>query len=112
MIHFGGEGKVAVLSAKRWDRRNRADLIESATPCHEAQMVSPYQVSNTLRLIVLASKSEDYTTAPSNGVLKALIQPACFTGAIPWLAFVFAIFMGHENGGNNGQPRSDTRSVC
>ena len=26
-----GEGEVAFFSAKRWDRRNRADLIESAT---------------------------------------------------------------------------------
>ena len=34
-----GEGEVAFLSAKRWDRRNRADLIESATPCHDAQVV-------------------------------------------------------------------------
>ena len=32
--------------------------------------------------------------------LKALIQPACFAGAISWLAFVVAIFMGHENGDN------------
>ena len=30
-----GEGEVAFFSAKRWDRRNRADLIESATPCHD-----------------------------------------------------------------------------
>ena len=34
-----GEGEVAFFSAKRWDRRNRADLIESATPCHDAQVV-------------------------------------------------------------------------
>ena len=26
------------FSAKRWDHRNRADLIESATPCHDAQV--------------------------------------------------------------------------
>ena len=38
-----GEGEVAVFSAKRWDRRNRADLIESATPFHEAQVVGSYQ---------------------------------------------------------------------
>ena len=31
-----GEGEVAFFSAKRLDRRNRADLIESATPCHDA----------------------------------------------------------------------------
>ena len=34
-----GKGEVAVFSAKRWDRRNRADLIESATPCHDARVV-------------------------------------------------------------------------
>ena len=28
-----GEGEVAVFSTKRWDRRNRVDLIESAVPC-------------------------------------------------------------------------------
>ena len=53
------EGEVAVFSAKRWDRRNRTDLIESATPCHDAQMVVSYRGSNPLRLTVLALKSED-----------------------------------------------------
>ena len=45
-----GEGEVAFFSAKHWDRRNRADLIESATPCHDAQVVGPYRDSNPLRL--------------------------------------------------------------
>ena len=36
-LHFGttisiGEGEVAFSSTKSWDRRNREDLIESATP--------------------------------------------------------------------------------
>ena len=51
----------------RWScvfRRNRADLIESATPCHDAQKEGSYRVSNPLRLTVLAAKSEDYITAP------------------------------------------------
>ena len=61
-----GEGEVAFFSAKRWDRRNRADLIESATPCHDAQVVGPYRDSNPLRLTVLAAMSEDYTTAPQH----------------------------------------------
>ena len=54
-----GEGKVAFFSAKRWDRRNRADLdlIESATPCHDAHVVGFYRVSSPLRLTVLAAKS-------------------------------------------------------
>ena len=50
-----GEGEVAFFSAKRWDRRNRVDLIESATPCHDAQVVGPYRDSNPLRLTVLAA---------------------------------------------------------
>ena len=61
-----GEGEVAFFSAKRWDRRNRVDLIESATPCHDAQVVGPYRDSNSLRLTVLAAMSEDYTTAPQH----------------------------------------------
>ena len=61
-----GEGEVAFFSAKRWDRRNRADLIESATPCHDAQVVGLYRDSNPLRLTVLAALSEDYTTAPQH----------------------------------------------
>ena len=60
---FEDEGEVA-LSSKRWNRRNRADLIESATPCHDAQVVRAYRDSNLLRLTVLAAMSEDYTTAP------------------------------------------------
>ena len=61
-----GEGEVAFFSAKRWDRRNRADLIESATPCHDAQVVGPYRDSNPLRQILLAAMSQDYTTAPQH----------------------------------------------
>ena len=61
-----GEGEVAFFSAKPWDRRNRADLIESATPCHDAQVVGLYRDSNPLRLTILAAMSEDYTTAPQH----------------------------------------------
>ena len=56
--------EIAVYGATRWDRRNRAGLIESATPCHDAQVVRPYRGSNPLYLTVLTSKSEDYATAP------------------------------------------------
>ena len=51
-----------VFSAKRWDRRSSEVLIESATPCHDAQ-VGPHCVSNPLRLTVLTAESEDNTTA-------------------------------------------------
>ena len=61
-----GKGEVAVFSAEHWDCRSSKALIESATPCHDAQVVRPYRVSNPLRLTVLASKSEDYTTAPQH----------------------------------------------
>ena len=67
-----GEGEVAFFSAKRWDRRNRADLIESAIPCHDAHVVGPYRDSNPLRLTILAAMSEDYTTAPQH--LKVLSE--------------------------------------
>ena len=60
------EDEVAFFSAKCWDRRNRADLIESVTPCHDAQVVGPYRDSNPLRLTILAAMSEDYTTAPQH----------------------------------------------
>ena len=59
-----GEGEVAVFSAKRWDCRSSSALIESATPCHDAQVVGSFQVLNQLRLHFLASESEAYTTAP------------------------------------------------
>ena len=58
-----GEGEVVFFSAKGWDRRNRADVIKSMTPCHDAQVVGNNRVSNAFRLTGLASNSEDYTTA-------------------------------------------------
>ena len=60
------EGEVAFFSAKRWDRRNRAGLIESAIPRHDAQVVGLYRDSNPLRLTLLAAMSEDYTMAPQH----------------------------------------------
>ena len=59
-----GEGEIAVVSAKRWDRRNSEALIELATPCHDGQVMGPPWVSNPLRLSVLTAKLEDCTTAP------------------------------------------------
>ena len=61
-----GEGEVVFFSAKRWDRRNGADLIESLTLCHDPQAVWPYQDSNPLCLTILAAMSEDYTTVPQH----------------------------------------------
>ena len=71
-----GGGKFAVFSAKGRDHRNRAGLIESATPCHDAQMVGPYRGSNPLHLTVLTSKSEDYTTAPQQASKQYLFVNA------------------------------------
>ena len=51
-----GECEVAAFSAKRRDRRSSEALIESAAPCHDAQMVGPYRVSNPLHLTVLTAK--------------------------------------------------------
>ena len=58
-----GEGEVAVFSAKSWDRSSSEALIGSVTPCHDAQVVEPYRVSNPVHLTVLTAKLEDYTTA-------------------------------------------------
>ena len=33
-----------------------------------------------------------------HSILKALFHPACLARVVSWLAFVVAIFMGHENG--------------
>ena len=62
-IKAEGEGEIAVFTAKRWDRRSSEVLIELATPCHDTQVVGPYQVSNPLCLTVLTAKSVEYTTA-------------------------------------------------
>ena len=63
-------GEVAVFSSKRWDRRNSYALIESATPCHDAQ--GYWWDLNPVRLTVLAAKSVDYTTAPQHLQLALL----------------------------------------
>ena len=70
-----GEGEVAVFSAKRLDRRNRADLIESTTPCHDAQVLGSYWGSSPLQLTVLNSKLADCTTAPQHRVSLSPIFP-------------------------------------
>ena len=46
------------------------------------------------------------------GTLKGLFHPACLARAISWLAFVVAIFMGHENGDNKGQLTDGTCKAC
>ena len=66
VLRHKGEDEIAVFSVKSWDRRNRADLIESATPCHDAQEVGSSRGMNPLHLTVLTAKSEDYTAAPQH----------------------------------------------
>ena len=44
--------------------------------------------------------------------LKGLCHPAFLARVISWLAFVFTIFMGHENGDNKGKPKDDTYKAC
>ena len=53
-----------------------------------------------------------YTFAWKSSYLKALIQPECLARVASWLAFVIAIFMGHENGDNKGQLRDDASKAC
>ena len=50
--------EVAVASAKRWDRKSSEALIDSAAPCHDAQVVGPFPLSNPLWRIVLTAKSQ------------------------------------------------------
>ena len=62
-----GEGEVAFFSAKRWDRRNRADPIKSATLCHDAEfVVGSHRVSYPLRMTAPTPKSVDYNMAPQS----------------------------------------------
>ena len=37
--------------------------------------------------------------------LKGLFHPACLARVVSWFAFVFAIFMAHENGGKQRPTR-------
>ena len=46
------------------------DIIESATPCHDAQVIKSYRESNQLCLTVPAAKSKNYTTAPQSIQLR------------------------------------------
>ena len=59
-------GEVVFFTAKHWGHRNRANLTKSMT-----QEVDSYGVWNPLRLTILPSKSEDYTTAPKYLLSKA-----------------------------------------
>ena len=56
LIKPKGEDEGAYFSTKYWDCRNRADLIETATPCHDAQVVRSCRVSKPLRLTTLAAR--------------------------------------------------------
>ena len=62
MKSYEHEDEVAVLAPSAGIAESSCEPIESATPY--AQVVAPYQVSNRLRLTVLAAKSEDSTAAP------------------------------------------------
>ena len=55
--------KLRFFSAKRWDRKNRVDLIKSATHCYDTPVEGPYRLLNPLRKTVLAAKLKDCTTA-------------------------------------------------
>ena len=44
--------------------------------------------------------------------LKALFHLAFLARVVSWLAFVVAIFMGHENGDNKGKPGGGTYKEC
>ena len=69
VLNGEGEGDDAVLAPSAGIRSSEA-LIESETPCHDAQWVrysvGSYRVSNPFHLTVLVAKSEDYITAPQH----------------------------------------------
>ena len=100
-----GECVVAFFSAMRWDRRNRADLIESATPCHDTQEVGSYRVSSPLCLTVLAAKSEDHTAAPQHMnanyhemalVIKELLAGIIVMNLLPREMFLWKLLFHHN----------------
>ena len=53
-------------------------------------------------------QSTDVAQAP----LKDLFHPASFACAVSWFAFIVAIFMGHGNGDDKGQPKDRTCKEC
>ena len=71
-----GEGKAAVLSAKRWDCCSRADiidkadLIESATPCHIALVLGLEAGSSPVHLLYGCKVRRDYTAVPMGLIHK------------------------------------------
>ena len=71
------EDELAFFSAKRWGRRNRADLIVSATHCHDAQVAGSFRVSNLRHWTVLVSKSEVYNTVPQHLQVIAVRAETC-----------------------------------
>ena len=68
---------------------NRAGLIESAAPCHDAQVVGSYRGSNPLQLNVLASKSEDYTALQHLREKYDQQSDVIFFQHIPWVDFKY-----------------------
>ena len=58
--------RLLVPSARIAAEVAKPSLIENTTPCHDAQVVGSYWVSNSLRLTILIAKSEDCTTAPQH----------------------------------------------
>ena len=48
-----GEGEVAAFSAKHWDHLSR-EILESTTPCRDAQVVGRYQ--GALHSLEIANK--------------------------------------------------------
>ena len=90
-----GESEVAFSTQSCGICRNRADLIESATSCQDAQVVGPCHPS---RLTVLAAMSEDYTTAPqhlwtsSESRTVDLLNVAFLDSRHPFCCIVWSLF--------------------
>ena len=74
-------------------------------------------VSRALRTLVDGKLIEDNGFIPVSlytvkALLKGSFHPAFLARVTSSLAFVVAIFMGHDNGDNKGLPRDDMGKEC
>ena len=64
-------------------------------------------------MFIVSSNNEAWLHRPLTfQILRGLFHPACLARAASWLAFVVAIFMGHENSDNKGQRIDRTCKEC
>ena len=77
---------------------------------YAVMMIVIFSCNSTLLFSFFSIKRYAFATLIPK--LRALIQSACLASAISWLAFVVAIFTGHEDSDHKGQPKHDTCKAC